>query len=286
MAVAGLVLFLYPVLAQNSACPKGPPLGFTIERSLKLSNILSSSFQAAPADFNDALQSGALEVRSQFVFDAANMTLSGTDFLAQPDTPGPVPAAAMQTLFVLGSYRLNIDRMYTTCQPARAVMVVGRVSQNFPVNPVVGSLLNSPAVLSFGFTADTPAKVTDVVTVLAGVATAYADGATGVLSFPAPPPPPPPNNAPIIVFSPGAVQSTSQKQLGLDASKSTSPLGLELTFSWRQVNTNQTAALSNGNTATPVVTFGTTGDYVFEVTVTDSAGNSSKAETTVSYYGQ
>lgn len=94
----------------------------------------------------------------------------------------------------------------------------------------------------------------------------------------------PPAGTPPTVVIQGApmIQSTSQT-LTLDASASSSPSGATpLQFNWTVVGGR--ATIMNGNTATPTVSF-TLGDtyYIFNVTVTDSAGNSATNTVTVQY---
>ncbi len=93
-----------------------------------------------------------------------------------------------------------------------------------------------------------------------------------------------PGNAltPNVVVKP--VADTLQKQIMLDASASTDPAGLPLTYSWTSLNGS--AALVNANTSTPSVQFTSTGQYSFVVTVTNSAGASSVGSVTVNYLGR
>jgi hypothetical protein len=99
----------------------------------------------------------------------------------------------------------------------------------------------------------------------------------------------------IFTFRPGTEPSsivinapaqTTQKQLVLDASKTTDPDGLQLTYAWNQLNTNIQAGIANANTATPMVTFSTKGDYTFGLTVTNSKGAATNRQVTVTYLGQ
>ena len=172
-----------------------------------------------------------------------------------------------------------------------SVLITGWVIDNFPLTPY-GDLIGAPVAIGFGYKPGSDGSATDVnnLTILVpGIAGLFSDSASGTLTFPAAPvnPPGSTGTTPTIVFTPGATQEIAQKQLYLDASKSTDPNGLQLTYQWRQVNTNIPAGISNGNTATPLVTFnGGKGDYIFEVTVTNSEGVSATAQTTIHYYGQ
>ncbi len=115
--------------------------------------------------------------------------------------------------------------------------------------------------------------------------TLYVSGAVGQPSTaqvtvkvnPATPTPKPP----VANVGPANIQ-TNAANVPLDARGSTDPNGLPLTFSW--VSANPTATLLNPTSATPIAMLGDNrGDYVFTVTVTNSAGLSSSASVTVTY---
>lgn len=94
------------------------------------------------------------------------------------------------------------------------------------------------------------------------------------------PPPTPPAVAP--KADAGVNFTTVQRQVTLDGTKST---GTGLKFSWTVIG--KTASMSNANTATPIVQFVQGyGEYVFELTVTDSTGATSTARITVFYLGR
>ena len=87
---------------------------------------------------------------------------------------------------------------------------------------------------------------------------------------------PPAGPPPVIVIKGGPVIETNVRQVTLDASGTTSPSGLPLTFSW--VSRNGQAAILNPSSPTPIVqTSQLIGDYYFDLTVTDSAGQSATA---------
>jgi outer membrane protein OmpA-like peptidoglycan-associated protein len=67
-------------------------------------------------------------------------------------------------------------------------------------------------------------------------------------------------------------------QFSLNGTGSFSPAGLPLTYAWRFVSGPGAAAIDNPGSATPNVTVtGSFGEYIFELTVTDTKGLSSKA---------
>jgi hypothetical protein len=68
----------------------------------------------------------------------------------------------------------------------------------------------------------------------------------------------------------------------LDASRSFSHTGLNLTYQWRLVGSTRLVQFDNPNSPTPTVTLVSgLGVYTFEVTVTDELGAKSTATTTV-----
>ena len=79
--------------------------------------------------------------------------------------------------------------------------------------------------------------------------------------------------------------SVTGRQTQLDGSKSTSNDGKALTYAWTIPQGSPQAAISGASTATPLVTFTVRGSYTFQLTVTDSSGNSSTDSATVTYLG-
>lgn len=83
------------------------------------------------------------------------------------------------------------------------------------------------------------------------------------------------------VVDPGPSQVISTTSTTLNASNSYSPNGTITNYSWQQVTGPASATLSNANTAVPVVSNLVGGAYQFQVTVTDVAGATNSAVTTV-----
>ena len=72
----------------------------------------------------------------------------------------------------------------------------------------------------------------------------------------------------------------------LDGTASTSSDGKPLTFAWTVPQGYPSVGLTGASTATPAVQFGTSrGTYAFQLTVTDSTGNSATDVVTVNYQG-
>lgn len=126
--------------------------------------------------------------------------------------------------------------------------------------------------------------VTGPVTVAPSQTTTYTITATGAESSatcqiavqvtPAP--------APTAAIAGGPVITTLRRELTLDASGSTDPSGLPLTYFWEALGT-RAAIVDQGQARTRVQLAGLSGDYPFRVTVTNSAGVSSTAEITVRF---
>jgi len=76
-----------------------------------------------------------------------------------------------------------------------------------------------------------------------------------------------------------------QTQLSLDATQSKAGNGGSLSYSVQSIG-GVTAAISGANTATPTVQFNATGNYIFQLTVTDSTGKTATDTTTIIYFGQ
>ena len=101
-----------------------------------------------------------------------------------------------------------------------------------------------------------------------------------------PPPTPPPNNNPVVVVAGGTNITTIYRFIYPDASGSYSPIGnTPLTYNWTvQYNA---AVIINPNSPTPIIEFGLIGGtYLFNLTVTDSKGNSTTQVITILFANQ
>jgi hypothetical protein len=119
---------------------------------------------------------------------------------------------------------------------------------------------------------DTPKTMQEILAAAAGFITACG-GTT-----------PPPTSATKAVLMPKGQTLYANVPLTLDASTSTSADGKPLTYLVRQTS-GPSAALTNANTATPTVQFTGFGIYEFELTVTDSAGNTAKDTISIDFQG-
>jgi|SRR5579871_4989910 len=80
--------------------------------------------------------------------------------------------------------------------------------------------------------------------------------------------------------------SAITRQIQLDGTQSTSGDANSLTYQWTIPPGSPSAAILGANTATPTVQFGLVrGTYMFQLTVTDSKGNSATDFATINYQG-
>lgn len=284
-----------PAICQTTPPPTcaTPPTRFTafnIERPLNIGSagVFTTLTPNIPPAVLAAVVSGAVEVREQFTLNTDTNTITVQAFTAQPGSPSPTLPGSIQFTNVLWRYAVQVENVYFSCQPLPSALIVGRIQQNFPETPF-GNANGALIAIGLGYTATATPTLNNVTVLVPGVAGLFSPGAVGTVTFPTSGVTPPGTTpqSPTIVFFPGQTQTTSQRQIVLDVSRSTDPQGLQLSYSWRQVNTNIQAAINNANTATPLVTFGSgAGDYIFEVTATNSAGQSVTARTTITYYGR
>jgi hypothetical protein len=182
--------------------------------------------------------------------------------------------------------------------PATAVVTVNTAAtpvkiSSFTANPPVSPAPGSNVVLTCLATGAASVTISGVgpvgpngsVTVAPRTDTTYtctASGAGGtdtksLTVTVTPTPPPPAGPPPTIVIAGGPVIETVVRDLRLDASQSSSPAGFTpLTYSWTAREGR--AAIDNANSPTPTVHLGNLfGDYFFDLTVTDSKGNTATA---------
>ena len=82
--------------------------------------------------------------------------------------------------------------------------------------------------------------------------------------------------------------TTAAFQINLDGTKSKASGGGTLKYSWAIAKGSPSGTILFGDTANPVVQFGTRGpvDYKFELTVTDASGTSATDTVTITYVGR
>jgi hypothetical protein len=263
---------------------------FNIERTIALDDILTIITPNIPASTLAALAGGALEIRETMSYNPQANTLTSTIFAVPTGSPIPTPPAVLANLgtALIAAVTMTIDKIYVNDTPFMSVMFVGTDTQS-TATPY-GSYLGAVSNVSVGFTSATPPTINTVVETVAGVIALYSASAT-VNSFTVTAAPSGPggsgsgSKSPTIVVKGGTTQTTLDKQIVLDASGSTDPNGLTLSFAWTAAGQN--VALENATSSTGIATaqLGNNGPqtYTFMLTVTDSAGNSATATVTVTY---
>jgi hypothetical protein len=278
IAFAGAI----PLAAQTtpttpSTCTTTPP-GLTtldFERAVTLSDILTTLTPNLPANELASIAGGAQEIREILIYNSQQGTITSTVFLVAAGAPLPTPNFNFQT-GVIQSTTIRISQILTSCSPVPSLLMVGTVSSSSSTG-VYGNLNGAPAAVSIGYTTDTPPKINNVVEVIAGAVDVYSAAGTGTVTFPAVTVVPPGSTGAvtITVTSPQVgtlVSGTKVIQVGqnpllLDAStsKGTGPL----TFTWSTLG----APVNFTGTGTPgqiLVTFPNRGDFVIQLTVTDT----------------
>jgi hypothetical protein len=292
VAVSALALVL--VLASAAPAPAQTLTAFNIERTIALNDILSPISPNLPANVLAALAGGALEVRETLVYNSQANTLTSTIFAVPTGSPIPTPPAELANLgsALVGQVTMTIDRIYVTTTPLSSIMFVGSDTQS-TVTPY-GSYQGAVSAISVGFTSATstaPAAVNPVIETVAGAIVLYSPTATvNTLTITTPPPSGgggTTTGAPTVVIAGGATQTVTTKNITLDASQSTDPNGLALTYQWAVTGGEQNVSLLHGASAVASAQLGDNGPntYVFTVTVTNSAGKSTTVTVTIHYVG-
>ena len=263
---------------------------FQIERVLALSNVLTT-ITPNPAILTPAVLAavtgGALEIRERLIYNPSFQTVASTTFLVAAGSPIPTPLSVDVTAQTIAFFVINVGPPVLSTKPYPSILLSGTVATN-PNGTPFGNYQGAAAVISAGYTTDSPPKINNVVSLIAGATVAYSPSAAGTLTVmqPATPPGGPNNNAPTVVIAP--VGTTIQKQIRLDASMSTDPNNLALTYSWTVVSPAPfSASIINPTSATPDVQFVSGyNTYTFQLTVTNSNGLSSTGTISILYVGR
>src|SRR5579864_2469840 len=261
----------------------------SMERVLVLSSIHSSLTSNLPASVLASIAAGTLEVHEQTNYNPQASTLTSTFFLMPAGSTPPTNLGTVSASNILAILALTVDKTYVT---SSAIQFVGSISQSN--TPLFGtkSYQGVPAVVSFGYTTDTPPKIHDVIESVAGVAVAYTPTAAGTVSITQPPTGPGGGGGTGITIVVNTVTGTSPSfqttvnQMTLDASASTSTNAGALTYTWSIPAGAPGASISfpGGNTATAFVQLtGGRVTYTINLTVTDATGATATATITISY---
>jgi hypothetical protein len=286
-AVAAAAL-VFPIAAQTTTTPAVSTLTAFTEES-----IIDPTTVFANVPFNlgalaPAVASGAVQIRQRLTYTPFNNTLEIRGFLAPPSTASPTPSLSGLTTAYL--FSVTLDRISVSSVPVPNILFTGTVTSTVVTTPL-GTLNGSTVAVSMAYTAGKtstdPATYTAVTTLLSGVGVIYSANGLGTYTITTPGTGGGGGGttSPVTAVA-GPKNATSFiRSFQLDASKSTSTVAGTLTYAWTVVSGS--ASLSSPNTANPFVVFaGGQGNYVFQLTVTDSAGNKGTDTVTVFYSGR
>src|SRR5229473_672897 len=266
--LVGLVVSSVPLGAQTVTA-------FTAERSLSLTNILTTVTPMASPAVLAAIAAGAVEIREQSTLNTTNSTLTNTFFLVPTGSPNPTVLAQLPFSAFIASTTLTIDRTYVTTTPV-AVGFHGRTTQS-TATPF-GNYSGASGSYSFGYTADKPPKINNVIETVDGLIVLYSAAATGTFTITAPTSGGGGGTGGVSVVINGSTSTTPTfttvvNQIVLDASASTTTTGGTLTYAWTLAAGSPSAAITGGNTAKAAIQLGSgQNTYKFTLTITDSMG--------------
>jgi hypothetical protein len=271
-----------------------------IERKIALNDILTGITPTLPANVLAALAGGALEIRETLIYNSQANTLTSTVFAVPTGSPIPTPTAVLANLgsALVAVVTMSVDKIYVTEKPFMGIMFVGTDTQS--TTTPYGTYQGAASAISVGFTnataasgttSATPATVNTVIESVAGAIVLYSPTATvNTLTVTTPPPSGGgggTTGAPTVVIAGGVTQTVTTRNIALDASQSTDPNGLALTYQWSVTGGDQNVSLLHGTSAVASAQLGDNGPntYVFTVTVTNSAGQSTSVVVTINYVG-
>jgi hypothetical protein len=267
--LVGLVLSSVPLGAQTVTA-------FTAERSISLTNVLTTITPSAPASLLAALAAGAIEIREQSSLNASNNTLTSTVFYVPTGAPNPTNLAQLPFTAFIATTTLTIDKTYVTTTPSSTVGFHGRVTQS-TATPY-GSYAGASESYSFGYTSDTPPKINNVIEAIDGLIVLYSPAATGTFTIVGLPTTPGGGGGGVSVVINGSSSATPSfttvlNQVVLDASATTTTTGGTLTFAWAVAQGSPSASITGGSTSKATIQLNSgQNTYKFTLTVTDSKG--------------
>jgi hypothetical protein len=250
---------------------------FRAEGTLPYDQIGVPQTPNVPANVAAAITSGALEIRQVVTWAPPGSNINIRHILVQPQAPNPTPDGSQ--VGTLDNYNVSVRELTSSTD---ALTFTGSLSQILGQSPF-GLSSGSPVFYSFGHTTSgTTTTFRNVTLVVPGKLTTFLSTAMGTLTFSGQGPGPSPGG---LQANAGPDFSTGQSEVMLDAVLSTIPPGATVTYKWRSVS-GPGNVLDPNSAQTRVQLAGNAGDYVFELTITDSAGNTSSDQVRVSYTGR
>jgi hypothetical protein len=278
---------LLPCGVAHAQTPETTPelTALSYEATLPFTSIGFAGIPAIPPNVAQAIQAGALEIRQSVQYAPNSKTLRVRHFLVAPGAPNPTPSTAAYT--PVEDYLVAVRNIEHFASP-HSLLLSGTTDRVAVTSPF-GPLRSNPLLLSLGYMpADEDEQghtaFNNITLVLPGRMTTYIRNVQGILSFesegngggPAAGGP---------VADAGSDIVSAQSEITLDGSRSSAPEGETLEYEWRVVR--GAAGLVNANTAMPRVQLTSNfGEYLFELTVTDSKGRTSTDAVTVTYTGR
>src|SRR5277367_2258647 len=176
--LGAFALALVLVLASSAPATAQTVQAFNVERTIALSDILTTISPNLPASTLAALAGGALEIREVLAYNSQSNSLTSTIFAVPTGSPIPTPPAALANLgsALVAVVTMTIDKIYVTETPFMAISFIGTDSQS--TTTPYGSYQGAVSNVSVGFTTDTPPKISNVIETVAGAIVIYSPTAT------------------------------------------------------------------------------------------------------------
>ena len=253
---------------------------FRQEITVSPTAIHAATAPAIPANVFAAIAAGALEIRQAITYDANLKQLRVRTFTVAPQSPNPTPTAGQSN--VVDDYIIDVTQTMFSTTP-RSVVMIGTVSNVTTPSPV-GIVRGNTVIYSAGYTQGTNGAATFNNTTLTvpGVGVLFAPTSSGTLTFlgDAAPGTGTGTGGPTADAGPDLTAFTVEIQL--NGSKSSGAGGSAITYLWK--NVGKSASLRDATSATPIVQFGEGfGEYEFELTVTNSSGQTATDRVKVLY---
>jgi uncharacterized protein (TIGR03437 family) len=179
----------------SSTCSIAPAAvqSLSIERAVMPADTNSTFQTSLSADILASLAAGTKELRERLIYNPQANAVTSTVFLVVSGSPIPTPAGTDITSATVATYSISLDRTFTSCSPRPNVMFTGTVTSSAGGASAPNGIYNlifsgTPAAISIGYTTDNPPRVSNVVTLFAGVAVSYSAAGSGTLTFAATPP--------------------------------------------------------------------------------------------------